>query len=152
MTMASSRFSWGAGLVAAIAVFIAGILVMVWMSVSERVDLVSDHYYDEGLRYQDRIRARERARADSGGVMVTLAGSALRLQFPRFTAHRELSGRIVLYRPDHSGRDSSVAVAPDTLLMQMIPVAGLWPGLWRIKVYWTVDGVEYYNEQPIMIP
>ena len=148
--MPARRPSWGFGLVAAFGVFIGGVLVMVWVSVAQRVDLVSDEYYEEGLRYQKRIQAKEHA--GDGGVAISLAPDGIRLQFPSAGTTRDVEGIVVLYRPDNRGRDRSLPVALDSLSGQTIAGSSLHPGLWRVKVQWSSAGVEYYAEQAVLIP
>ena len=151
MTTARTQSRWGSGVTASFVLFILGILVMMYISMSERVDLVSDRYYDQGLRYQERIAARQNS-AGAGGVRVAVLRDAVRLEFPRAVPSRTLTGTIFFYRPADGSRDFTVDLATDSLGNQVVPTASLDHGLWRVKAEWIVEGVAHYDEQPVMIP
>lgn len=151
MTAARMHSRWGSGVTASFVLFILGVLVMMFISISERVDLVSDRYYDQGLRYQERIEARKNS-AGAGGVRVAVLRDAVLLEFPRPVPSRAITGTIFFYRPADGSRDFTVGLTTDSLGNQVVPTASLDRGLWRVKAEWTVEGVVHYDEQPVMIP
>jgi len=150
MTTSTTHSRWGAGVAASIVLFILGILVMVYVAISERVDLVSDQYYDQGLRYQERIDA-QRHSTGAGKVRVAVLNDTVRLEFPPAVHSRAVTGTIVFYRPADRSRDFTVDLGTDSLGNQVVPTASLDRGLWRVKAEWSVDGRAHYYEQPVMI-
>lgn len=141
---------WGGGVVAAFGVFIAGVLAMAYIAMSERVDLVSDQYYDQGVRYQERITA-ERNSVTAGGVTVVVLPRQVRLEFPREVLRNGGGGTVTFYRPADRSRDFALALAVDSSCSQTVPTGDLERGLWRVKATWTTGGVAHYYEQAIMI-
>jgi nitrogen fixation protein FixH len=144
------KIHWGTGVVAAFVLFVAVILTLVVMAMSRDVDLVTDHPYDKGLAYQDRIRALERTAALEGKLTVTTSPGAIVVQFPS-PAPRTHGGSITMYRPDNRGMDLTLPMTVDSAGEQRIPASGLARGLWRIKLSWQEGGRDYYSEQPIML-
>ena len=151
MTPRDGRSAWGAGLLTGFLLFVGGVVFMVYVSMSQKVDLVSDRYYDQGLKYQERIRAQERALRMDGGVRVSVSGPSIRLQFPARLSADKISGTVMLYRPADRRSDRAVAITPDAALSQTIPMAGAEEGLWRVQVFWRVGNEDCYNEEPVMI-
>jgi nitrogen fixation protein FixH len=150
MNASPGKLSWGTGVVISFAVFVAAILVMVYIAASQRVDLVADQYYDQALRYQDRIDAKKRSSGPED-VTVRVVPDAVFLQFPPAAQPDRSAGTIVLYRPANILRDIVVRIVPDTAGVQSISTAALDRGLWRVKVAWTAGGIERFHEEPIMI-
>jgi nitrogen fixation protein FixH len=151
MTPPARGFHWGRGVVAAFVLFVGAILLMVWISMRERVDLVADRYYEEGLAYEGRLEARRHARAE-GDVRITADASGIRLVFPAALTADGITGEAHLYRPSDGSRDRRLALSPDSAGVQQIAAAGLLPGHWKVKILWTVSGVEYYAEESVFLP
>jgi nitrogen fixation protein FixH len=142
---------WGIGLVAVYGAFVCGILVMVYIASSQRVDLVSEIYYDQGLHYQERITSIENTKALKEKLTITVQPTGIHLQFPHVFLPVDIGGRITLYRPDNKQSDTSLDIVADTACSQQIAAALLRPGLWRVKVDWRARGVGYYAEQAVLI-
>jgi nitrogen fixation protein FixH len=142
---------WGTGLMTAFGAFVAGILVMVYIAASQRLDLVSEKYYDQGIHYQDRITTLENTNTLTENLRIILEPTGIRLQFPQEFLPGEIGGRITLYRPDNKQNDASLDIAVDTTCSQLIAASLLRPGLWRVKVDWHVQGVGYFTEQAVVI-
>lgn len=142
---------WGAGLVAAYGAFVVGILAMVYIASSQRVDLVSEKYYDQGIHYQDRIISLENTKSLKEELRIAVEPTGIRLQFPHIFLPGEIGGRITLYRPDNKQNDASLDIVVDAACSQQIAASMFRPGLWRVKVDWQAQGVEYYTEQAVVI-
>ena len=136
----------------AFGLFLAGILGMVAISMTEDVQLVTERYYDNELRYQERIQAIERANGMATRVSMELRPGVVLVRFPRLGSPADVDGRVTLYRPADRAEDRTLPLALDTLWTQSIPTRALAPGLWRVQVQWRLRGEEYYAEQPLILP
>jgi nitrogen fixation protein FixH len=145
------RLHWGTGVMAGFALFVLAVLFMVGLSMTKPVDLVNDHYYDNGLKYQERIGTLRRTAALKAKVFISVAPEGLTVQLPQGSEKRQMAGTITLYRPSSRMKDFTVPLAPDSAGSQRIPTANLERGLWRIQVSWKAGDAEYYCEQPVMI-
>jgi hypothetical protein len=142
---------WGTGLMTAFGAFVVGILVMVYIAASQRVDLVSEIYYDLGIHYQDRITTLENTKTLTENLSISSEPAGIQLQFPQQFLPGEIGGKITLYRPDNKQNDASLDIVVDTTRSQRIPASLLRPGLWRVKVDWQAQGVGYFTEQAVVI-
>jgi nitrogen fixation protein FixH len=150
MTFTPARSRWGVGVFASFGVFVAAVLVMVYVSVSQRVDLVTDRYYDQALRYQERIDAQRHAGGPEDLSVGILPGELL-IQFPATDPRSRRRGTIMLYRPADMSRDITMDIAVDSTGGQRVSTSSLDRGLWRVKVEWTVGGITRYHEEPVLI-
>jgi len=152
MTATRGGRSWGTGVLVSFGFFLAGILSMVAISMSEDVQLVTERYYDNELRYQDRIQATERANGMATRVSMELQPGVVLIRFPRLGVPDDVHGRVTLYRPANHGEDRTLPLVLDTLWTQSIATRVLAHGLWRVQVQWRLHGEEYYAEQPLILP
>jgi|WetSurMetagenome_2_1015567.scaffolds.fasta_scaffold11715_6 nitrogen fixation protein FixH len=141
---------WGTGVIASFAVFVAAVLVMVYIAMSQRVDLVTDRYYDQALRYQERIDAQRDADGPDDLRVVVQPGELV-LRFPAHTGTGVMRGSLVLYRPADMSRDVRLALAADSAGVQRVSTTSLERGLWRVKVEWTIGGKTRYHEEAVLI-
>jgi nitrogen fixation protein FixH len=151
MTAPRRGWSWGTGVLVAFGLFLAGILGMVALSMSEDVQLVTDRYYDNELRYQDRIQAMERANGMVTRVHMEPGSGCVLVRFPRLGSPDDVDGQVTLYRPANRADDRTLPLVLDTVWTQRIPTRMLAPGLWRVQVQWRLHGEEYYAEHPLIL-
>ena len=142
--MKTSRNLWPVGIIVTFALFFAGTVGLVVMAFSQKVDLVSADYYEQELKFQGQIDRVERTRhaATQATVAYDAATRCITVVLPAEQAGHEVSGRIELYRPAASGLDRAVKLAPDT--------QGV-PGLWKVRVSWTVEHQDYFLDQKVVV-
>ena len=66
-------------------------------------------------------------------------------------AQREITGRIEFYRPSAAGMDHTVKLTPDAKGVQRVEAADLAPGLWKVRVSWTVRNQDYFLDQKVVV-
>jgi hypothetical protein len=142
---------WAIGIVGGFVAFVGAIMTLVVVSMSTNVELVTDHYYEKELRYQDRIHALRRAADSSAAITIEERRDIILLGFPAMVGGRQLEGTATMYRASNSNEDRVIPLTPDASYRQEISTAGFMPGLWRVKLEWRVNGVEYYSEKVITL-
>ena len=75
--------NWGTKILIVYVAFIAGILMMVFKSSSQKTDLVTTDYYAKELKYQDKIDEMNRVAALSEPVGYTVKDNSLLIKFPK---------------------------------------------------------------------
>ncbi len=145
------KINWGWSIVIALAIFMSFILYLVFSCIGEKVELVAKDYYDRELRYQDRINKEDNYSRLSSKFRFEQVDSVLIVHYPEKLPHADASGEIVFFRPDDSGSDFIVPVKPEIDNSQLISMAGIRKGLWLLKISLSMDGVDYYSEQKLMI-
>jgi nitrogen fixation protein FixH len=147
------KFHWGHGIATAATLFIAFISAMVYRSMQEKVEFVTDHYYDRELKYQQHIDREKNALALAMNMSVDYQPDPAHIviRYPDDMPAAELSGDIDFYRPDNSDLDFRVAVRPDTSHEQVVPARAMKHGLWKVKVNWNRGTTPYYFEKRIFV-
>jgi hypothetical protein len=131
--------------------FVCGILFLVLQSSRQRVDLVSDEYYEEEVRYQQRIDESRRADALSEKPKLQLAENSISVLLPAEFEGRQAAVKAHLYCPADSRRDIILETATDRRSLRL-DWKGQRRGLHILKLNWSADGVSYYSEENIFIP
>lgn len=151
--MKTKRNYWPLGIGLGAMLFIGVYAAFVVIACMHRSDLVSENYYEQELKFQTRIDSASRARhlSTQAAAMYDAATKRVTVTLPREHAGRNVSGEIVLYRPSAAGLDRRVALAPDSAGSQMVNVSDAPEGLWRIRIEWKLDGLDYYFDQKLVI-
>ena len=140
--------NWGWKLIVASALFMSMIIYFVVQSMRHETAMVSDHYYEEELHYQDKLDAIARANSLSQPVDITRNGDQLIVHYPQ--AMLQATGEIVLYNTAKEGFDKTFpCVTKDSV--QRIENSGLIKGRYIAKTSLTKDGQQYYFEKRITI-
>ncbi len=150
--MTPTRNLWPAGIVLAFALFIAGTAGLIVLACTHKEDLVSADYYEKELQYQGHLEQLNRTRqlATPGSVSYEPTGKNIRVTLPQ--SHALLArGSIQLYRPSGAGMDRHLALDVDSSGAQSIDASALSPGLWKVRVSWTVEGLDYFIDQKVVV-
>ncbi len=145
------KMNWGGWIVVSFVVFALGTFAMVYISMTTRVDLVTEDYYEKELRYQEHIDLVKGSNALAQPVGMEINAGTVRFTFPNLGERTTYAGSIHFFRPSDKSRDLMVPVAVDTGYGQTFPSALLSSGLWRAKINWSVGQQQYYSEHPIII-
>jgi nitrogen fixation protein FixH len=143
---------WPYSLIAFFVILIALIGGMVTWSMRQDMDLVGADYYDQEMRFQQRIDSTKRAQAFGGQVGIAYAAGQIRVSLPAAQAAQHPAGTIRLYRPSDAKLDREVKLAVNADGTQQVATAGLLPGLWKARVAWTVGGEEFFRDETLIIP
>jgi nitrogen fixation protein FixH len=135
------------------ALAILGSVIFVSFCLRHPVDLVAADYYEQEIRYQgqiDRIRQTQ-SLAASAAAKYDPQTRTITVSLPPDQAQGQASGTIHLYRPSTERQDRQIPLAPGTDGVQTIDARDLLPGLWKVRVSWTVGRQEYYLDQRIVV-
>lgn len=145
------KLNWGTGIALFYITFVVVLVAVVIQSTTYDNSLVSDDYYADDLNYQQQYDklANSRDLAEDLSVRLQTAQEWVELVYP--SDLDRAAGEIFFFCPSDSKSDFSVAVQPGDDNRQTVPVAGLKPGLWRVKVDWQAGGKSYYKEVVITI-
>lgn len=145
------KISWGTGIVIAIIIFMAITVATVIFMMNQDVDLVSDDYYEKGIKYQQQIDMENRSQRLKKNVKMEWTGNMFEISFPEDYVNHTITGEIFFYRPSDSKKDFKL---PLSLMerIQFVPVQGLEKGLWRVQLNWILDNKEnYYSETSFIL-
>ncbi|MDP1675845.1 MAG: FixH family protein [Bacteroidota bacterium] len=145
------KFNWGFGIVVSFILFALATFVMVYISVSTNVDLVTEDYYEKELKYQQHIDLVKRTSALTQNIDINITETNIILKYPNLGAPSAYSGVVYFFRPSDKRGDFQKNVGIDSTYMQSFSTEQMQQGLWRAKIFWSVDKKEYYSELPIII-
>ncbi|HEU4938761.1 MAG TPA: FixH family protein [Vicinamibacterales bacterium] len=145
------RVHWGVGLATAYIGFAAATSGFVAFAMSRPVSLVSPDYYAESLREDEHLAARRNAQLLGSEVAVNWdGGDRIRISVPASQA-QAARGSVTLYRASDVAADRTFAFRPDDTGKQDVTVGTLVRGLWLVQLRWSVEGRDYYFEQPVTL-
>jgi hypothetical protein len=124
---------------------------MVFKCVEQKIDLVSDNYYEQEIKYQTHIDKETNTLTiqESFQINYNAAQKVLVINYPSDSA--TVSGNIRFFKPDNAELDFSLPVSSGQNATQSISLADINDGLWNVKVDWKMSGTDYYGEKKILI-
>jgi len=143
--------NWGKGLLLTMIAFMG---MMVWFLVRAAQNpepLVAENYYEQELRYQDRIDATQRARDLGGELAMRAFNGGVRIDLPVAIHGRPVNGRLLLLRPNAPEADRTIVVA-GAAEDSMVFATDLRAGRYVAQLEWTMDGEHYYAQQDLIVP
>ena len=145
------EWKWPLGIFLMYMTFVTATLVFVVFTFTQRTDLVVENYYEKTLTYQDHIDRAQNALNLKVPFRVERRESYVDLIFPPDLVELGISGEVVFYRPSDSLLDKTFPLDTDREGHQMIPLAELQPGMWKVQVTWNSGGTEYFSESNLFI-
>jgi hypothetical protein len=144
---------WPASIIASFAIFIAFMMTIWFFYNSQRIDLVTQNYYERQIQYQGQIDRITRTRNLPEPVRLTYSSEQrqIEIQFPFQFQPEQVEGTVTFYRPSNSSMDYVLPIVLSTERKQIIFTQNLAAGLWRIKMSWQSEGLEYYHEEMILL-
>ena len=155
MNMHKKSFNpWPYGIVLTFVIFIASTAALIAFICGHRMDLVSADYYEQEIRFQTRLDDLNRTSPVRAATRVDFEAVTrqIRVVLPAEHAGRKPQGRLELYRPSAAGLDRELKLEPDAGGTQSFGAADLQPGLWKVRLYWSVDGQDYFLDQSLIVP
>lgn len=146
------KLSWGKRIAMLYIGFVALIVIMITMSMRQRVELVSDDYYDRELAFQKKIDEMNNANALSEKITHSITDNSFLIAFPSQFKSSEVEGEIVFFRPSDASKDFKSKIQLDAEAKQEIDRKNLSKGMYKMQISWSVNGIPYFVEETIVIP
>lgn len=142
--------NWGKKIVVLYSGFVIMILSMVFLASRHRVELVADNYYEQELKFQDKIDKINRSNHLLHPVTVDFVNGKLLIGFPA-EINNPVSGTISVYSPLKKSNDRVFTIETKPDFTQSVDLTKLPSGVYHIQIDWKADDVSYYNEKTINI-
>lgn len=145
------KSNWGNWIAFAYTAFVLLIIFMVYMTFGEKWDLVSENYYEQEIKYQEKIDQKSAALADQIKPQLSIDGKNLLVSIPfeNDSVEKKISGQINFFRPSDASKDFTVDFNDEHISVALDRFS---KGKYTAKVNWSIEGVDYYNEQVLIIP
>ena len=145
------KFNWGYKIVLVYCVFVAGILYLVIQSSRQQMDLVTDDYYAQEIKYQEKIDQSKRASALSEPIRYQITEAGIEVIFPKEFGGKKIIGNTLLYYPANEKKDVSASINT-TKGQMLISIPDKRSGMHILKINWEVEGISYYFEETVFLP
>jgi hypothetical protein len=144
------KSNWGNWIAFAYTAFVALIIFMVYLTFGEKWDLVSEDYYEQEIKYQEKIDQKSRALEAEVKPQISISNQKLVVNIPMgFEAEASVEGKVNFFRPSDAEKDFEFAISS---AKESIPLEKFSKGKYLAKIEWTYKGEKYYNEQTLIIP
>lgn len=144
------KWNWGWALTIVFIAFAAHISILVFKCTQQQFDLVSNDYYNEELKYQDKIDGMKNARQLTP-VQYVQTDNNVSLQLPKELNGHALTGQVWLYCAANAANDYKTPLQVNSEGVMLIDKKKLADANYTAKVTWEAGETKYYNEQPLTI-
>lgn len=138
------KWNWGTKIALVYVSFCSFIIFLVVKTFREDVALVSDDYYLQEVKYQDRIDEINNAASLDYQIEIRQATGFIEAVFPNGGA---ITGQIHFYRPDNEHLDRKFDFEGNALVSK----SDLAAGRYKMKISWTDSGRDFYTEKIILV-
>ena len=151
-TTTNPRSYWPIGIIAFFAVALAFLITFIVWAAHQREDLVADNYYDNEVRFQQKLDLLNRTQPLAAQVAVAYDAALqdIVITLPAAQA-QNASGQIVLYRPSDERLDQHLALAVAADGTQRLAAKELARGLWKVRIQWTANGKDYFFDHALVL-
>lgn len=143
--------NWGRALALTMVAF-AGMMAWFLVKAAQNPEpLITEHYYEQELGFQDRINACERAKALGEPVVFSEARDGVTLVFPKAVRSGSVIGELALLRLNDPRADRTLSV--DRVIDgRFHGHTDLVPGKYLAQLRWHAGGRSYYSEAQLFVP
>ena len=146
------KVNWGVSMIVVYTIFAASMVIFAINASKQKNDLVTENYYDEAVKYQNRIEEQANAASVSSKLNINYDATVKSVNLTASGAERKIAGTLTFYKPDKASIDFSVPFSTDEEGIQKIAVQKLAHGYWMVTANYTVEGKNCSEEERIFIP
>ena len=152
MSTQPSRNPWPIAITGFFVIAILFIVTFIAFAMRQREDLVSADYYEREVRYQSQLDSMNRSQILAAQTVVTFEPVQQVIIITLAPGQTSgATGNIQLYRPSDARLDRDVPLALDAEGIQRLDARELRDGLWKVRIRWSVDGKDYFVDQPVIV-
>jgi len=146
------KWNWGTGLLIAGGVFMLMLIVFGFFMFHQEFDLVEKDYYPKALEYQKQIHKAENTHRLGEKVTFEYKNDTVYFTFPSHFRNEKITGRIYFYRPSAKIGDVIVDINTDLSGKMSYSAEHLMEGNYLLKMDYSVNDTEYYQEESLFVP
>ncbi len=140
------KFNWGTGIVISMLVFMIATTGMMILFINQKVDLVTDNYYDKELKFQQQIDKVNNTNNLKEKIELKYESQFVKIKFPQSYVELNPAGELFFYRPSDNKKDFKIPLGIDSTGIQVIPFSSFDKGYWKVQLHWSMQSSEYFNE------
>lgn len=136
--------NWGYKLMIGMTVFIVFIVSMSVVMMNQKVDLVTDSYYQAGLNYDTDQEAKTNAKELGSAFNCQKTTQGVEITFPMGS-----NGTVLFYRPNNAKQDIKLPIQLNANGIMIIPKEPFVAGLYKVICNWECNGKKFLQETDI---
>ncbi len=140
--------SWGNKLIIVFIVFAALMATLVYKATQTKFELVSKDYYQDELRYQDKIDGAANAALEAP-ISIQVNDEIISIEFPDAQKNANITGEAWFYCSVDATKDKRFVLSVDSTGIQRIERKGLQKGDYQIKISYEINQKKYYVAQQL---
>lgn len=140
--------SWGNKLIIVFMVFAALMATLVYKATQAKFELVSKDYYQDELRYQDKIDGAANAALEAP-IYIQVNDEIISIEFPDAQKNANITGEAWFYCSVDATKDKRFVLSVDSTGIQRIERKGLQKGDYQIKISYEINQKKYYVAQQL---
>jgi hypothetical protein len=141
--------NFGKWIVVAFVLFAIFIGTLVTVCVRQDISLVSKNYYNDELKYQDQIGRINNTNRLSEKPRITKVGNNIQVQFGNQFEIQH--GELTIFCPSDPEMDKEFILSATSGSRQSFDIRSMKGGMYKARLFWKVDGKEYFLEKIIYI-
>ncbi len=142
---------WGYKILAVFAIFVVGMLGMVYVAMHQTNEMIDDNYYEKELKFQDKINAFKNLTAIAEKIVVLDSSDVVKIKLPTATISAQSTGTIEFVRSSDQRRDITLQLATNEFGVQLLPKTKFIQGQYLLRLNWQTNGKPYFYQQRMMI-
>ena len=146
------KLNWGTRIAVLYIGFVLLIVLMMTLSMRQKVELVSNDYYDKELVFQNKIDEMNNANALLEKITHSITDNSFLIQYPsQFKGHK-VEGTVLFFRPSDASKDFTKVIQMGENMQQNIELNSFSKGMYKMQISWKVNDTPYFSEETIVIP
>lgn len=142
--------NWGHKLTIVFIGFAVLIGTLVYKCTQQKFDLVSEDYYTQELKYQDKIDG-SKAASEISPVKISQTATEVIIQMPGEVKGLSLKGDVWLYCANKAADDVKLPLLVDDNGMMKISKQKISGANYTAKISWIANNTHYYKELPLTV-
>lgn len=135
--------SWGNKLIIVFIVFAALMATLVYKATQTKFELVSKDYYQDELRYQDKIDGAANAALEAP-ISIQVNDEIISFEFPDAQKNANITGEAWFYCSVDATKDKRFVLSVDSTGIQRIERKRLQKGDYQVKISYEINQKKYY--------
>ena len=124
---------------------------MIFHFMNQKVDLVTDNYYEKTLVYQNNINEAERSKEFDKQIKLEYSDNQLKFVFPDSVAKAMNDGEVYFYRPSNSNMDFKTPLQVNQSGELTLDASKIERGYWKVQMKWLMNKESYSVERTVII-
>ena len=130
--------------------FVSLIASLVILCYKQDVDLVSNDYYGQEIRFQEKIDATNNEKRSENSINHDVLENGIVLTADSVLLSKDFNGTITLFRPSDSKMDVQYTMN-FVNHQQVIESKSLKRGVYKLQLSWVSKQISYFKEEVVFI-